>query len=176
LIAVHVDAQVTVAAAALHAPDPLQPPAVQVLLSGAQLVCGSWPAGTLLHVPSDDGRLHCLQPPHRLLGVSQQTESTQLPDLHSPSTAHEVPSDLGPHWSLLHGVPPLHCDDDEHIAKQPDVPSQTYGSQSIGVGVTQFPAPSQVEADVLRLLMGSQLGALHVMLGPQKRQAPAPSQ
>jgi hypothetical protein len=48
-------------------------------------------------VPSDAVRLQARQPLHDAAGVSQQTPSTQLPDLHSPSPPQGVPFDFGPH-------------------------------------------------------------------------------
>lgn len=47
-----------------HCPAPLQPPATQVASFCAQVECGSWPLGTLVQRPSDEARLHCLQPLH----------------------------------------------------------------------------------------------------------------
>ena len=58
LVDAHVDEQVTLLADGVHALLPLQPPAVQVALFAAQVLCGSLPDGTLAHVPGDDARLH----------------------------------------------------------------------------------------------------------------------
>src|SRR5881392_853908 len=79
----HVDEQVTVFAAGVHAPA-VQPPAVQVALFVGHVLCGSLPAGTFEHVPGDEDRLHAWQPLHWLSGLLQQVLSTQLPDMHSP--------------------------------------------------------------------------------------------
>ena len=109
MVDAHVDEQVTLLAAGVHAPA-LQPPAVQLALLVGQTLCGSLPVGTLAHVPGDDARLHALQPLHMLCGTLQQVPSTQLPDMHSPSPPHGEPFVFGPHWLALHGVPPLHCE------------------------------------------------------------------
>jgi hypothetical protein len=84
----------TVFAAGLQSPDPLQPPAMQLLLDVGQVVWGSWPVGTAVQVPIDVPMLQALQPLHMLEGLSQQTPSTQLPLVHSPPLPQLRPSGL----------------------------------------------------------------------------------
>src|SRR5258706_15964040 len=79
LIEPHADEHVIEGAAGVHAPAPLQPPAVQVPLLVAHAPCGSWLATTFAHVPALDGRLHARQPEHAFAAVSPQTPSGQWP-------------------------------------------------------------------------------------------------
>jgi hypothetical protein len=91
----HIDGEHwTLFAAGLQAPDPLQPPARQLLVDVGQVLWGSWPVGTAAQVPIDVPRLQALQPLHMLEGWSQQTPSTQLPLVHSPSPPQLRPSGL----------------------------------------------------------------------------------
>jgi hypothetical protein len=85
----------------VHAPDPLQPPAVQVALEAVQLACGSCPEGTALQVPTDPGRLQARQPLQLEAGESQHTPSTQLPVVH-----WLPPAQLAPPTFLATQFPP----------------------------------------------------------------------
>lgn len=55
------------------------------------------PLSTVVHVPTDPSRLHAS---HALSqAMSQQTPSTQCPEVHSPLRSHVVPFPcLGRHW------------------------------------------------------------------------------
>jgi len=73
----------------------------------AHSFAGSWPIGTLLHVPTDPAILQALQSPvHDEL---QQTPSMQLPLMHSPEIVHVVPFEKAAQLPApLHVVAPAH--------------------------------------------------------------------
>lgn len=67
---------------AVHEPAPSQSAATQPDTFNAQVLCGSCPARTLVHVPTLPVTLHALQPLHVLEDALQQNPSTQLPETH----------------------------------------------------------------------------------------------
>jgi hypothetical protein len=83
-------------------PAPSQRPSLPQLLSGmgAQLACGSAPpAGTFTQLPSDPATAQLLQRTPQ--AESQQTPSTQKPELQSGPPLHALPLLLVPQRPLL---------------------------------------------------------------------------
>jgi hypothetical protein len=72
------------------------------------------PAGRLVHVPSEPGRLHASHPP--LHAALQQTPSVQKPEEHCELLWHEVPLACPPatHSPLTHWKPAAHHESFAH--------------------------------------------------------------
>lgn len=73
-------------------------------------------------------------------------------------------------------IPPLHTSPLSHSALDVQSPphtspSQTYGEQLTGAGVTHVPAELQAEATVAALVPGSQLATMHSTAASGKTQA-----
>jgi hypothetical protein len=127
--------------------------------------------GTLLQVPAVlDDTLHDLQVP--LQFVAQQTPWLQNVDLHSVPLAQVRPLSLRPQEPLLQTAGGsqslLLVQADLHVL----VP-QRYGKQELEAGVTQVPAPSQVEVPVKVTVALGQLALLHEVPLTYFWQAPA---
>jgi hypothetical protein len=158
--------QVTLVAAWVQAPAPLQVPVLPQVPLAPQRACGSVTVlATLAQVPALPATLQAMQVPQ--LAVLQQTPSTQFPLPHSWFDKQATPNDfagrqlplvpvqyvlfppLGTHWvSVLHMLLQL-------------VPLQTYGAQLAVLGVEQVPLPEQ--------------NALGVKVVPLQEAAPQPT-
>jgi hypothetical protein len=91
----------------------------QVLAASAAhaLVRGSALAAKFWHEPVLPGTLHARQgPPHE--ATSQQTPSTQLPELHSVPLPQVAPRGLLPHEPPLHEVPAAQSEGPLHVVLQ----------------------------------------------------------
>jgi hypothetical protein len=114
------------------------------------------PFATVVHVPSVDGSAQLRHAPVQPL--SQQTPSTQNPDLHSVPLAHGCPGNFGPQVLFTQAMPvsqsvstlqvPVHWPS-----------TQRKGEQFCSEGGLQVPSPSQT-CTVFSLLP-EQLGAAH---------------
>ena len=106
---------------------------------------GSWPAGTLVHVPGVPDSPHDWQRPVQV--VWQQTPCAQCAELHSVSPPQAAPIGFKPQ------LPPLQTFGDaqsalvEQVVLQAPVP-QANGAQLDDVAVWQVPVPLQVRAGV----------------------------
>jgi hypothetical protein len=142
------ETQIAPAAYRWQAPAPSQTPVVPQVATpwSLQVPCGSLaPAVTLLQVPALADRLHDLQVPLQL--VEQQTPWLQKPDLHSVALAQLRPLSLRPQELLMQTAGRLQSLLLVQAILQAFVP-QTYGEQDAAAGLTQVPAPSQVDAPV----------------------------
>lgn len=79
-----------------HAPMPLQAPSrPQVIMpASVHAIPGSWPAGTLVHMPALPDSAHDLHVPAH--AAEQQTPCAQMPELHSVPSPHVPPSGFFP--------------------------------------------------------------------------------
>lgn len=96
---VHVDAPQLVPIGALQVPSPAHLASWQVATLSVQVLCGSWPIGTLVQVPTEPATLQALQPLHDDAALSQHTLSTQLPVMHSLPPPQTAP------WAFCAHVP-----------------------------------------------------------------------
>ena len=85
---------------------PSHPPGTQGPLAG-QMLRGSCPAGTSAQVPRLDDSLQYWQVDEH--AVSQQTPSTQCPDMHSAAATQVAPLPLRPQDIDAHVLVPEHC-------------------------------------------------------------------
>jgi hypothetical protein len=114
-----------------QAPAPLQKPSFPQLAAPASVhwFCGSCPAGTLLHVPSDPVTAHDRHSP--VQAVWQQTPCAQTLELHSASPPHAVPT------AFLPQLVPLQTFGEAQSAVVPQVvrhavdEPQTYGLHDV---------------------------------------------
>jgi hypothetical protein len=132
-----------------QAPAPLQRPSLPQLLSGEgeQPPCGSLPpAGTLLQAPTDPATVQLRQVWPQ--AESQQTPSTQKPEVHSVLSPQALPLALVPQRPLAsQRLGGWHWPSSVQELKQ-SVPCalQVKGAQGWVAPAMQAPAPSQVEA------------------------------
>jgi hypothetical protein len=131
-----------------QAPLPSQNPSVPQLAfpMSWQVPCGSVvPSGTLVQVPSALASPQDWQAPWQ--GLAQQTPCAQKPDRHSTAVAHDCPFPLRPHDPLMQTAGDPQSPSVVHEFLQMPTP-HWYGKQGVGLGVRQWPAPSQLEAAV----------------------------
>jgi hypothetical protein len=128
------------------------------------------PAATLVQAPVVPDSAHDLH--EAVQALLQQTPCAQKPLWHSTAVEQEAPFSFLPQELVLHTLGVKHWELVVHTVKQV-LPLQTYGLQGRESGVTQAPAPSQVEACVSTLDV--QLSALHTDPAAYFWQAPLPS-
>jgi hypothetical protein len=122
--------------------------------SGAPLV-------TLLHVPIDPSNEHDLH--FSVHALPQHTPCAQNPDEHSLlSFAHGRPFGLRPHDPLMHTAGAEQSPSAVHEFLHAPVPHR-YGKHEIAPGLTQVPAPSQVEVAVDVVVALGQVGSAHAV-------------
>jgi hypothetical protein len=111
-----------------------------------QLSCGSVsPVGTLVQVPRAFGNAHDLHvPPH---AVEQQTPCSQKPFWHSVPLMQTAPLGLSPHEPLMQDAGDAQSAFAVHVPLHALAPHR-YGKHDVAPGVTQAPAPSQLETPV----------------------------
>jgi len=132
----------------LHAPAPSHAPVAPQLAAPAswQVPLGSTPfAGTGLHVPGDDATAHDMHVPVHV--VRQQTPCAHVPVAHSLPSPHGAPGALRPHEPALQTEGATQSALAVHVALHAEAP-HWYGAHAMAAGVTQAPAPSQVDAGV----------------------------
>jgi hypothetical protein len=105
----------------------------------------TFPVATLVHVPSVPASAHDWQAP--LHALSQQKPCAQNPLLHWLPVEHEAPLLARPHELIWHRFGDTHCTSALQATKHL-LPLQVNGAQGRAGGVTQRPAPSQVETGV----------------------------
>jgi hypothetical protein len=126
-----------------------------------QLPCGSVsPVGTLVQVPRAFGNAHDLQVPPQ--EVEQHTPCSQKPLRHSVPFMQTAPLGLRPHEPLMQTAGEAQSASAVHVPLQASVP-QRYGKQEVAPGVTQAPAPSQLEIPVNSVDAAGQVGARQVV-------------
>ena len=111
-----------------------------------QVPVGSAPsAGTGAQVPAVAASAQDRQVP--VQAVRQQTPCAQMPLVHSAPSAQVAPSDLRPHEPAVHTAGASQSASAEQLALHTDAP-QLNGKHEVEAGVTQVPAPSQVDPGV----------------------------
>ena len=145
----------------LAAPLSLQVPvgSVPPAATGAQV-----PAGPLAEAAQD------MQVP--VQAVAQQTPWAQMPLAHSGPLAQAAPLDLRPHEPPLQVANGAQSALVVQVALQALAP-QANGKQEVAVGVTQVPAPSQVEPAVKVVPLAGQVAAAQAVPCLYFSQAPA---
>ncbi len=142
-------AQTVPAAYFWQAPEPLQTPFVpqEAAPWSLQVPVGSeLPAGTFVQVPAVVlETLQDWQVPLQL--VAQQTPCAQNLDLHSSALEHVRPLSFRPHDPFVQTAGELQSELALQAFLQADEPHM-YGEHDDEAGVTQVPAPSQVDAPV----------------------------
>jgi len=139
----------------LHAPSPLQVPSCEQSPAAASLATqrplGSVPpAGTGRQLPTFPGTLQVRQIPavaSSLHAVSQHTPSVQWPLAHWELAEHAVPGGFRPQELLTQVLGATQSASVVQVDLQAAT-LQTKVPQEELLGVTQFPAPSHVEAGV----------------------------
>jgi len=138
-----------------------------------QVACGSVaPAATLVQVPSEVVRAQDWQAPAQ--AVAQQVPWAQKLDEQSAAVAQVWPSLLRPHEPLTQTVGAAQS----VLALQELLQTLTphsNGKQEMALGVTHFPAPSQVEAAVKTVVPIPQLEPRQVVPWTYFWQLPLPS-
>jgi hypothetical protein len=153
-------AQGVPAAKSSQAPLPSQKPVVSQLAAPAfeQVFVGSGPPlGTGVQVPAVAERAQERHVP--VHAVLQQTPCAQKPLAHSAPSAQVAPGDLRPHEPLpLQTAGASQSASAAQLALQAEAP-QRNGKHELAVGVTQAPAPSQVEPGVKVVLFAGQVAS-----------------
>jgi hypothetical protein len=103
------------------------------------------PVGTGLQVPALAASAHDRQVPVQAL--SQQTPWAQKPEAHSVPSAQAAPGGLSPHEPLAQTAGGAQSASAVHELLHTETP-QRNGKQELEAGVTQAPAPSQVDPGV----------------------------
>jgi hypothetical protein len=135
-----------------------------------QLLCGSVsPVGTLVQVPRALGSAHDLQVPPQV--VEQQTPCSQTLLRHSAPLTQTAPFGLRPQEPPMQEAGAEQSALVVHVALQAPVP-QMYGKQEVAPGVTQVPAPSQLDIPVNRVVPVGQDAARQVVPAAYRWQAP----
>ena len=163
----------TPAAWSWHPPAPLQNPvAPQVeAFCAMQTPAGSIPPmGTGEQVPSSPGSAQDLQLP--LQSLVQQTPCEQMPLPHSPRVPQTAPGGLRPQEPALHEAGGAQSASAVQVDLQAATP-QPKGKQETAAGVTQVPAPSQVDTGVSVVPVAGQLASRQGLPWAYFWQAPA---
>jgi len=134
-----------------HVPDP----------SSGHWASGSWPLGTLVHVPGVPESAHDWQRPVQV--VWQQTPCAQWAELHSVSPPQVAPIGLRPQLPPLQVLGDAQSADVEQVVLQAFVPHAN-GVQLDEVAVWQMPLPLQVRAGVN--VVPEQVAATHWVPAP----------
>jgi hypothetical protein len=154
-------AQAVPAAKRSHAPFPSQKPVVPQLAAPAfvHVFVGSTPpAGTGAQVPADEGRAQDRHVP--VHAVRQQAPCAQKPLAHSAPSAHAAPGALSPQEPLAHSAGASQSASVAQLALHAEAP-QRNGKHDDAAGVTQAPAPSQVEPGVKVVVLAGQVAPPH---------------
>lgn len=144
-----------------QAPLPSQKPVVPQLAAPAfvhELVGSTPPAGTGAQVPGEAARAHDRQVP--VQAVRQHTPWAQNPLAHSPPSPQATPGPLRPHEPAVQTAGDAQSASAVQLALHAVAPHRK-GKQELAAGVTQAPAPSQVEPGVKVVPPLGQLGAPH---------------
>jgi hypothetical protein len=153
----------------------LQKPSVLQLALPAswQVACGSaWPLATLVQDPRELERPQDWQAPWQ--AVAQQVCCAQKPLPHSAAVAQVWPLLLRPQEPALQTAGEAQSASEAQEFLQTLTPHWN-GKQGPGAGVTQVPAPSQVEAAVNTVVPTGQLEPMQVVPCRYFWQAPLPS-
>jgi hypothetical protein len=157
-------AQTVPAAYFWQAPAPLQTPFVphEAAPWSLQVPAGSdAPAATFVQVPAVlVEALHDWQVPLQL--VAQQTPCVQSLDLHSSALEQVRPLSLRPHDPFVQTAGGLQSAFALQAFLQAEEPHM-YGEHEDEAGVTQVPAPSQVDDPVKVTVLLGQVALLHVV-------------
>jgi hypothetical protein len=139
-----------------------------------QVPCGSVaPAATLVQAPSDLVSAQDWQAPWQ--AVAQQVDCEQKPDEHSAAVAQTWPLGLRPHEPpVLQTAGAAQSELALHDPLQTLTPHSN-GKQGMALGVTHFPAPSQVEAAVKTVVPVGQVEPRQVVPWTYFWQLPLPS-
>lgn len=147
------------AAKTSQTPLPSQNPVIPQVIAPAflhELVGSVPPLGTGAHVPAVAASAHDRQVP--VQSVRQQTLCEQKPLPHSVPSAQVAPGALRPQVPFVHTAGGAQSALAEQAARQAEAPHWK-GAQELAPGVTQAPAPSQVEAGVNVAVPAGQLAA-----------------
>jgi len=108
---------------------PSQKPSLPQVIAPASAHCmsGSWPAGTLVHVPALPDSAHDLQVPAQV--VAQQTPVAQMLELHSPSAPHGAPGGFLPQLPLMHVAGATQSVSFMHVVAHWPLAPHMYGAQ-----------------------------------------------
>ena len=120
------------------------------------------PVALLVQVPREAMSPHDLQMP--VHSVWQQKPCSQNPDRHSSGPKHAAPGALRPQVPLVQTAGDLQSASAVHDGLHA-FPPHWYGKQSVAAGVTQAPAPLQVDSAVNRLLTDGQVGSRQGVAG-----------
>ena len=138
---------------------PSQNPVVPQLPAPAfvhMLVGSEPPAGTGVQVPALAPSAHERHLP--VQSVLQHTPCAQKPLAHSPPSPQTAPGGLRPHEPFVHTAGASQSASAEQLALQAEAP-QLNGKHDVAAGVTQAPAPSQVEPGVKVVPPAGQVGS-----------------
>jgi hypothetical protein len=126
----------------------------------AQVFLGSAaPLATLVHVPIAPSSVQDLH--FSVHALPQQTPCTQNPDEHSLlSFAQGRPFGLRPQVPLMHTAGAAQSPSPVHELLHAPMPHRN-GKHDVAPGVTQVPAPSQVEAAIDVVVAAGQVGSAH---------------
>ena len=141
-----------------HAPAPLQVPSFPHAAAPPSVhwFSGSWPAATLVQVPSVPAIAHDLQV--AVQAVAQQMLWAQMPLAQSPFAAQVLPLGRFTQTPMTQTLGDTQSVSTLQLVRQAPVP-QTNGSHIDVVAVWQVPVPLHVRADVS--VEPVQLGATH---------------
>lgn len=123
------------------------------------------PLATLLQTPRDAVNAHDLQTP--VHADSQQTPCSQKFETHSFLPRQMAPFGLRPHDPFTHTAGDWQSTSAVHDGLQESVP-HVKGKQGRVAGVTQVPAPSQVDSGVNWFVAAGQAAARHGVPEPQR--------
>ena len=112
----------------------------------------------MLHVPRDAVSAHDLQTP--VHADSQQTPCSQKLERHSSFLRQTAPFGLRPQDPFMHTAGDWHWLSAVHDGRQAPAP-QVNGKQAFAAGVTQVPAPLQVDRGVACWVDAGHVAALH---------------
>jgi hypothetical protein len=141
-------AQTAPAAYSWQPPAPSQNPVLPQLAAPWSVHCpvGSWPPLAIeRHAPRLPTIAHDRQRPSH--AVAQQTPCAQTPLAQSDAAKHAAPFGLRPHEPPSQTAGGAQSRSLPHADLQAPVP-QANGKHELGTGVTQAPAPSQVDSGV----------------------------
>jgi hypothetical protein len=142
-----------------QAPLPSQKPVVAQLAAPAfthEFVGSVPPLATGAQVPAVATIAHDRQVP--VQAVRQHTPCEQKPLAHSVRSAQVAPGGLSPHDPFVHVAGGSQSASAAQAARHAAAPHRN-GKQELAAGVTQAPAPSQVEAGVKVAAPAGQLAA-----------------
>jgi hypothetical protein len=135
-----------------------------------------WPVGSVplaaigVQVPAVAGSAHDVHFAPQV--VRQQTPRAQMPLPHSAPLPHTAPGDLKPHEPALQEAGAAQSASAMQLVLQAAVP-QANGAQEVDIGLTQAPAPSQLDAGVKVVPVAGQVAAAQGVPIPYFWQAPA---